>query len=555
MTTALDLSAGSSLNNDPVNAGTGFGGPIRLGRLFKTHPRLSVKRVRTLHAWYRGGQSLLGNQEIMSTVFPRYTYEGDGVYAERCQRAFYENMFGLVINQISAGLAQDPLHFMSMIGEDNAVKPDEYWEELMENATPLSDDGSTQRSLDQIMRDSCVEAMVSGWSWLQAELPAADPDSPPPQSLKEQEDAGLLRAYVVSWATDQVTDWSEKRGKLTWLRTYQQIQDDSDPSRDRQDVLHVWTIWTDTEWLRYEFLQEKNKSFPNDDTPIPLKSRGDHTFGRVPWIRLDFSGHDGPYLHVGDVIESPCRNYFNRQNGESYQWVQFYFQQLYEFLGPEISGIDTPISEAQTDTSRARRRRAPGIVHVRGNEDRAEFVGPNMAGAEAGRSALQDLRDAVFRTTSQMALSQDTSGAMLRRSGESKAQDSLAAEILLGAIGKRVVIAANHLLTLLQQGAQVAEPPKLAGYEHFSVQDTDAMLQQSMLIEQINIPSATFQREEKFQAAIAKLGDGCSEEMKQAIREELAQVITQDQLMLQNMYVPPDPGADPNADPNQPPTE
>lgn len=526
-------------------------------RLCQTNPRLNVARVRTLRAMYLGGCTLLEDRQILESIFPKFTHEQDAVYEERKKRAYYENMFGLVLNQISAGLAQDPLRYA--LEADEKVTED-YWTELLSDCTVKSDDATTKRTLDQLARDTCVEAMISGWAWLQADLPKNEevvptlgkkPKIKPPKkeeneddkeeeeeeesiplfgskSLKDQEDSGELRAYLIPWKTEQVTDWSEKLGKLNWVRTYQVEIDDSDPTRDREDRLHIWTIWYADRWERYEYMQTKNRQMPNENELIPMKDSGKHSFGRVPWTRMDLT--DG--LWVGDVISSLCKNYFNRSNGESFQWSQFYFQQLYEFLAPEVAGIDTMISEAQTDPARAQRKRAPGMVHVRGSEDRAEYVGPNMSGANVGREALIDVRDGIMRVTQQMALSQDSNGALLRRSANSKKQDAKATEILLSSIGKRIVVCANNALELLAAGRQEEEPPaKISGYENFDVTDTMLVLEQAVTAMSLNIPSATYQQQMFYQAAITHLGDPPPDVAKK-ILEEIKTVITQDQMVM-----------------------
>lgn len=500
-------------------------GAIKLGRLRKTNPRLDQKRVRILKALYRGGSALLHDAEIMNEIFPQYSHEQANVYEERKRRAFYENMFALVVNQISAGLAQDPVRLSLEAGES----VDDYWMDLLKNATVLSDDGSSSRTLDQVLRDVCVEGLVTGWAWLQADLPPKD-DSV--TTLKEQEEGGKLRAYLIPWNTDSVTDWEEKKGRLLWVRTYEVEQVALNPGDEREDKLHIWTIWTPTHWHRYEYLQVKGQSLPGDEHLIGVKDEGQHSFGRVPWTRFDVSAPSGTSMWIGDMIESLCRNYFNRQNGESFQWSQYYYQQLYEFLAPEITGIDTMISEAQSDPQRAQRKRAPGMVHVRGHQDKAEFIGPNMSGASTGRDALIDMRDGIMRVTQQMALAQDSNGALLRRSAASKQQDARGTEILLGAIGKRLIVCANNAAELLHAGRQdTDDPPEMTGYENFDVSDAGLILEQASVAMQLAVPSATYQREMLYNAAIAHLGDNISEDVKKTIKDELEEAITQDQFI------------------------
>lgn len=427
-------------------------------------------------------------------------------------------------------------------------KQPDYWEELMETASAPSSDGSRARSFDQLIRDVAIEGLVTGWGWVQTELP-------PPvvaNSLKEQEDAGALEGYLVPWPTECVTDWYEENGELLWLKTYEVKRPRPDPWSDRSLRVHTWTVWTADSWTRYEVeVDDKTKKMPNDEETVAPTDSGKHSFRRVPWARFIAESPQGASLWVGDLIESLVRAYFNRQNGESFQWTQNNYQQLYEFLGPEVAGVDTMVSEAQQDTQRAKRRRAPGEVHVRGNEDRAEFVGPDMGGAEAGRSALQDLRDAVLRVVAQMALAQDTSGAMLRRSADSKRQDSVAQEIVIGAIGKLLVVLANKLVEFLAigRGDDAEEAPRIVGYERFNVMDVESAMNLSVLAEQVDVPSATYQVEQKFQLACAHLGDNLAPDKKEKIRQELEGAITQDQI--EESRKPPEPPPIPGVDDDQ----
>lgn len=506
--------------------------PIKYKRLKQCHPRVDLMRLRILKALYRGGTHLLKDEQVMTAIFPKYAYEKDGVYKERKVRAFYENLFGLVINQMSAGLAQDPARLTPQSAEVGATVTD-FWQDFQKCATSIDDDLSERKSLDQVGRDFAVEALTCGWSWLQIELPKSDGAA---TSRAEQDVTGDLNAYLCTWPTDQITDWEEKDGSLLWLRTYECIQSAETPDASRDVKTHRWTVWTAEDWTVYEVVESKSlndpKPLPSDEDMISPSKPERHTFGRIPWIKLDLC-QAGTYLHVGDFIESSCRSYFNRTNGEAFQWTQYNFQQLYEFLGPEQPGLDDDVSDAQKDPGRATRgKRGPGQVHVRGKDDSAKFVGPDMGGAEAGRSATQDLRDAILRMVTQMALSQDTSGAMLRRSGDSKAQDAQAQMILLGAIGKRLLSTVARIIQIVAE-IRMETPedvPHVEGYANFSVTDVDQVVARAVQLEGVSVPSATFQVERKYRLACTELGDAASPEIREKIHKELASAITQENL-------------------------
>jgi hypothetical protein len=505
-------------------------GPIQYRVLTQTHPTLDLDFVHVLHSFYRGGRHLLQNPTVMERVFPKYLYEEGQTYAERRKRAFYENLFAMVINQISAGLAQDPCQLTLEDGQD----PDPYWAELMDCATTQDDNVRHRRTWDQVLRDICVEGLVTGRSWAQVDLPLASQADY--VTKLDQERAGARDAYVIPWSSTHVWDWEEVNGRLLWVKTYDCRRQALTPDQPRGGKLHVYTIWNAAGRAVYEIYEDgKEHKLPNPDDYVAVKKWTPTTFGRVPFVCLDFSGV-GSCLHVGDMLESLCRQHFNRANGDAFQWTQYNFQQLYEFLGSEMSGVDTPVASAQANPARARDRRAPGVVHVRGQDDKAMFVGPSMDGASEGRQALQDLRDAIMRVVQQMAMSQDTQGAMIKRSAESKQQDNVATEILLGAIGKILIAFARHLAELIcvVRGDTPNDAPPMDGYEKYNVDDADDLIQQTVMLDPVSIPSATYQVEQKFRTAIAHLGDGVSDDVRLKIRKELEASITQDQFDQQN---------------------
>lgn len=511
--------------------------PIVFKYLKQVNPRLNLFRTRILQALYKGGHHLLNDQKVMDVVFPAYSHEKTQSYTERKKRAFYENLFASVIDQVSAGLAQDPVRLKPKPG----VVVDDYWKGLMACAVPPGVAGEDQRTFDQVLRDAVVEALVCCRSFIQADLPKPSGDA---MSLMDQEKMGELSAYLITWSSDKIHDWEKSQDDdgLLWLKTYECKTFASTPDQPRDVVTHCWTIWDRDGWTRYECEETigdrpgEHKRLPQDEELVPPKDNGTHSFGVVPWIMIDLEGSAGrSHLHIGDRLESLCRAHFNRINGEQFQWTQYNFQQMYEFLAPEIGGVDTPVGENQTDPNRANREaRAPGAVHVRGDKDRAEFVGPDMGGAATGQQAISDLRDAIYRVTAQMALSQDTSGAMLKRSADSKKQDSVAQEIVLGAIGKRVLAVARQCVKMLARGRAEDMPPEIDGYEAFNVEDADDMINQSVLLSQVEIPSATYKVESLYRLAITHLGDGTSEDVRNKIRAELEQTITQDQMMLRD---------------------
>lgn len=520
---------------------------MKLKDLKATHPRLKPFRLRMLRALYEGGDTLLDDEAVMAYVFPRHAAETEESYKERKRRAFYDNEFGITINKVTAGLMQDPLVFDDG-GEGDGKKPeggklDPYWKELMVDASPPSE--TSKKSWTQVILDTVTEGLVCGIAWTLCDLPVQpnrEGDSGP-ITRADQEHAKLDRAYPVPVRAASVLNWEEVDGKLLWLRMYDAKMVAQNFWEARKYTTHTWRVWTPEMIVTYTLLLDRDGKDPSgrkweDEDEVPPNSALPHSFGEVPWVRFE------PKLHIGGAIESRCRSLFNESCGETFQRLRHMFQQLYEFLGAEITGPDHDISEAQENPQRGQApmsRRSADIVQLRGHEDRAEFVSPDMSGAAVNREALRDGRDSIGRTTGQLAMQADVSGAMIKRSGESKAQDKIAEEIVLGATGKDARAHAVSVARMLARGRGDSEDtvPAMRGFEDFDVDDTSARVEQVVALTTAPIKSATFAVEWQWMLACKLLGDGLTPELKAKIREDLESAITQENMLRE--FAPPVP--------------
>lgn len=510
-------------------------------------PKLDLEYVRRLRALYKGGKALLANKEVMDVVFPKHEHEGAKSYEERKKRAYYENVFAQCVNKIVAGLGQDPIRLDPQPDENGNIPTDAeldgYWKQLQKDATPPNDDGEA-KTFDQILRQVACEGFVTGRGWILCDLPAPTGED---TSLADQEKSDALKAYPVPYRADQVTDWYEVGGMLKWVRSYSCTVPADDPTQPRMWTRHEWKIWDKDGATPY--VVEINRDgkdragvVVNAEYSVQPGTMVPHSFKRVPWVCFDTCGEDEPQMHVGDLIESQVRNLFNQSCGAAYIRLRHMYQQLYEFLGPEINGIGEGIGEAQSDPARARgRRRGPDIIQERGSEDSAMFVSPNMDGAEIDAKAIEAAREAIKNVTGQLALSQDNTGATIGRSGLSKQQDKIEEEVVLGAAGKKLLGFGRQVIKILAIGRGDIEPdddddssnsvPYAAGYTSFDISNIENTISRAVELEGISLPSATFQIEHKTRIMVDELEEtgGCDQNMRQAIRDDLEQVITQDQ--------------------------
>ena len=489
---------------------------ISYGRLKKHHPEYRPQHMRILQALYRGGSALLDDPDIMKAVFPKHEGETEASYAERLRRAHYVGHFGAVINYIVAGLAQDPARLVDAEGE---TVPDGYWSELMKDA---SAPGGEERALDMMIRaDWTTDALVSGWSWLRSDLP--QPDDTAVTKLDEER-AGVNRGYFVHVPALCVTDWSAKGGRLNWIRVYSREQPDENPAADRDTVIHEWTMWNAEGFATYRVAVNKDKPEPREEDMIGPVDIGRHSFGEVPFTRMVMP----PGLRAGEILYSLAIEFFNQSCADSWNRIRNGYQQLYEFLGGELPGVDTPIGQAQEDPHRAKRqRRGPGTVQERGADDKAMYVGPDMGGTAIQRQALAELRDDIYRVLSLMALSQDTQGAMIKRSGESKEQDGIATEVVLGSLGKVVIAAFVAAVSMLARGVG-EEAPDVKGYERFNTESADALIERRALQAGAEIASARYQQLRDLRIARADLGRDATADDLRLIEQQLGTGITQE---------------------------
>jgi len=546
--------------------------PTKFKVLKSTHRSLDLAYVEQLHALYKGGRELLHNKALMARVFPRHVLEHERSYQERCQRAFYDNDFALVINKISAMLAADPYVFDDG-GAAEGKKPEQelpaYWKEIQDDARPPRASGP-RRSYDQVNRTTVVEAMVAGLGWTLCDLPAKVLDEqgyPVAQTDLDLERMKADRAYPVPYRADQVINWRYKGDQLAWVRTYQAEQVDDEPEDDASEYTrHTWRVWDSEEITTYILeLDRENKDKLKrewkDDDLVPIADSQPHTFGVVPWVCLNLMEAPGDItLWLGDMIEGRCRALFNLACGDEYLRLRCAFQQLYEFTGKEMGGPDEVISDNQTNPNRAGSNmgeRSPDIIQVRGSEDDARFVSPNMDGAALNQQAIADGREAIPRVTGQLALASDTSGAVLKRSGDSKAQDKVSEKVLALVIGTLARAHGDSVKEMLARGRQEdpVKAPKSKGYESFDTAAAEEVIEERVALATAPIRSAKFNELLDARDARVILGNEATPDDMREIRAQLSTAHTQDAINQTNMPpVPPGHELDETGKPKPLPT-
>lgn len=529
-------------NEQPGLSPGGFPEAIPYEVLERKHPEYDAPYWRVCKALYSGGKTLLRDKAIMKDAFPQHKFEADEIYRERCSRAFYIDYPGEIIDFIVAGLMASPLEMKT---EEEGGEPDEFYEDFEKDLSPAS---GKRQSLSQLLRQQILTALQCKRAWTQVDFPTAGEVVDALETEAEQEDLGLLSAYALALDPECVYDWEvDGTDELTWAITCVQTARRGDVLGGRNMVTKTYTVYTRERWARYRISFPRDKE-PNPKTLVVMIEEGEHTFTRVPLLRLELP--DG--LWAMNKLYSLAIEYFNKRCALAWAEYKSLFQERYEFEAandPMAGGV--PIAN---DPNRALNQiHGIGYTQLRYAGDKVEYIGPSADPFDVALKSLKDLRDEMHRVVHQMALTFDNSPSALRRSGESKAQDKASHTVVLTGLAEFVRDHAIDIFTTVSIGRGdelIWTASGMNKFDNYSVRD---IIEDAEKLELISIPSQTFQVLHKHAVAKYKLEDlGCeaTEEDLKTIREELEENLSPEVLggppgMGGGSTTPPDgPGED-----------
>jgi hypothetical protein len=515
------------------------GDGVQLATLRQVHPTYDAAYWHRLRALYKGGKTLLGDRKLMEEIFPPHRGEDPAIYDERLSRAFYMPYSGEIVDHIIAALTAEPLVLSledeseddedeeaesKTKGGDDEELPD-FWSEFVKDCSPP---GGASMSLNQLARQMMLEALIVRCGWTLYDLPPKGA-VPPAGSLGDQEKAGALRAYALPIAAEAVIDWDEDdAGELQWAIIHTVDCKRQGIRGGRNKITERWVYWTAETWEKFEITYDKSR-LPKDTDIVPLVDWGYHTHGKVPLRRLEVP--DG--LWVMAKLEGLAREHLNKRNALSWGELQALLPELYEFLGPEVSGGGGVISESQEDPSRAvSQKRGPGYVQLRGADDKAAFVGPDAAPFEHAMESCNNVRDEMHRVTHQMKLSVDNTAASMQRSGASKAHDKAAEEVVLtylGLLAREFVRGLAQDVSKARLDEELVSRWQVKGMEEFDSVSATETVEEAVALSTVEVPSPTFRRLHFMKIVKSVLGSQATPKDLQRIVEELEANITDDQ--------------------------
>ena len=497
---------------------------IEYRHLKARNPEYDPKYWRDLVALYAGGETLLRNEETMKRLFPRHAQERGEIYRERAARAFYVNYAGSIIDHLVAGLFTDPVR----VEVEPEGRESEFYESFYKDCSPPR---GRKLSWNNLLRKQILTALQCRRAWTLIDLPDMGPEFQA-ANVAEQREAGALDAYAVPLEPDQVVNWEfAESGELLWVLTLDETRRQLELGGDREMVTETYYYYTSTDWTRYVVkysLKDDDMLRPTDtDVIAPESGPHAHTFGRVPIVLLDLD----PRLWAMNRLESLARENFNKGSAESWAEYKALYAQLYEFLAPELAGVDGVVNEHQEDPARGvNQPHGIGYAQIRGNLDKAEYIGPDTSAFAIAQKSLDRSKDEMHRVLYQMALATDNTAAALGRSADSKALDRSMVTVLLLALGAVIREHTEESYEMVAHGRGDEDLEfEVSGAEKFDPATVQSLVEQAMELEGVSIPSPTFQRRFKFSVARRVLGDEVSEDDLSQIRDELETNITGEQ--------------------------
>jgi hypothetical protein len=260
------------------------------------HPEYAARRGmwRQYRDLYAGGAQFIASAD--QYLVRRQKEPGD-VFIERLRRSFYENYVGSIVDWYTATLfRREPgLNF-----EGNSESSKKFFGVFTEDCDLKG------TNISEFFRRQFVEALICGKSYILLDFPRLNE---PVGTRAEEDERGASRAYLVSYAADELINWSyDDYGQYQWVVLRTQTL--------RKDKLEDAGWWKQTRWVYYD--KEKYRIYEQVEESsgqrgIEVVAEGRHGLAkqlRVPLVELGVS--DGLWLL--NKAASLQLEHFNKSN-------------------------------------------------------------------------------------------------------------------------------------------------------------------------------------------------------------------------------------------------
>jgi hypothetical protein len=446
---------------------------------------------------YTGGAQFKGQA---ANYLIQRNREPMGVYQERLNRAFYENYIGSIVDWYAATLfRREPV--ISIEGDNETGR--KFFSSFVEDCDRK---GS---NLSDFFRKQMLEALICGSSYTLVDFPRQHGKL---RNRAEEEALGAANAYLVSYATDEIINWStDERGEFDWvvIRTSQlrrQRLEDPEPLLETN-----WHYYDRQNFRSYRQLSKPGMfGTAQEVVPIELVDQGLHglaRLNRVPIFEIKLS--DGMWLmnKAADVQ----LEHFNKSNALSWALTMGLFAMPVVYSDKEWNQIVGDSYYIQM-----------------GPDDKFGWAEPEGHVYEIAARNLDRLKDEIYRVCYLLAQAGHTSADGRQVSGLSKQRDFAITQEVLRGFGDTVKDVMRRVLLAVERAREDELSISVSGLDEFDIGDFSTEIEDARKLLDMGVGSSTLRRQIYKKLAFKYLCDE-RQELKDTISREIDEWMAREQ--------------------------
>jgi hypothetical protein len=454
----------------------------------REHPEYAAKRAmwRQYRDLYAGGAQFIASADH---YLVRRQKEPSDVFAERLSRSFYENYIGSIVDWYTATLfRREPvLNF-----EGNSERSKKFFGMFTEDCDLKG------TNLSEFFRRQFVEALVCGNSYVLIDFPRLNE---PVGTRAEEDERGASRAYLVSYAADELINWSyDEYGHYQWvvLRTQSLRKDNLEDAGWSKQMR--WVYYDKEKYKIYEQVEEANRQ-----GDVDVVAEGRHGLAkqcRVPLVELRVS--DGLWLM--NKAASLQLEHFNKSNALGWALTMGLFAM--------------PVVYSDRDWDQVM---GESYYIQLGPQDRFGWTEPQGNVYQIAADNLTRLQEEIYRVCYVSHAGGPLAGNS-KQSGVSKQRDYAITQAVLRAYGDAVKDSLKRVLRAVDAAREDGLSIDVSGMDEFDIGDYATELEDAQRLLSLGIDSPTLKKQVFKKVAFQFLCD-----VRQEVKDRIGREIDQEQ--------------------------
>lgn len=493
-------------------------GPEVQGTLPFTDNGITVSQVNAYHPdyefvaedWqrmavlYEGGFQI---KKMAASFLIRRPRELQEVYFKRVEHFSYHNILGTVFGWYHAALFKNPpivqIGLVDDIGQPSGQldpKLNAFYNAFRKNCD------RKRTTLVELTRDLWNSLALYSKGYVLVDLPKQDETA---GSLYEQKQTGVIDGsgkpvpHLVSYSPLDVINWSvDQYGILQWAVL--RIEESRADFMGKRSMFDVWIYFDRTGFKRYERERkssETNLRYVDGGQIVTLVSEGEHALskaGIVPLLQFEVPSS----LWLANRAYLPITDHLNQDN--AYGWALY----MANLAMPVIITDD----DVQPTLSEA------GFIRLSSGSSYTWSEPEGKSFLHASKR-VEELRQECFRLMYLIYQGRTSNATADGASGSSKEMDMMPAQDVMNEFGDVIVAATQRLLDMVAMARGDENVRADVRGMKFGKTATLEEIQKCEAVLALAIPSDTFEREVKKQAAAMYLPDANPETLEQIMKE------------------------------------